>query len=676
MTLVGASTSASFASRLYLTMTDLGIEDGCGVSNGSLCPPPEAAPLDGKESPPPAWLRQLHRDLDVLENAEEGEAAEGGAAKPADAPTAPTLLAALDRTRLIGGRAFLAAAVGGAPLDDVGALLDRQESLRALEAAGLGDPSDETEEHEVRRLAALEPDLLWFFRLREDEALQALCDTAYYGTWPLHLLNTRSPLALAGLNAYKIVVSPWVGLLSPIVYFVVPYIILRWRAGLRIGFVEYLWTLLRSAAAQALGHGAEAAGGFSARFAVWARGASALVSMAIYFHSVLSSFDVARALRRVGGTVAERTRGALEFLELSRARLARHGGARGALACFFPERGSVDEASPLPMSRPPPHPLLQHGATLRDAARFDHPAAARTLRSTYALDALASVLRSKRALGFCWAEYEGEGSAQVRLEGLRHPCLPPTSAVANDWALGAASACGAPNALLTGPNAGGKSTLMKSLLCAVLMAQTLTVAPCRTCRLTPFAMVASHLGVADRAGSASLFQAEMARALGVLSSLSALEAGAHNSKALVVLDEIFSSTNPVEGIAAAAAVARRLAKHPGAISVVSTHYLHLGRLLGRRRYARYGMPVHFEKVGSNLEEHSEGPALLRYPYRLERGLCRQHVALELMRRAGFDAEVLDDAIGIVASLENGAKIPVATLEKNEVPAIAEDPSGI
>ena len=217
---------------------------------------------------------------------------------------------------------------------------------------------------------------------------------------------------------------------------------------------------------------------------------------------------------------------------------------------------------------------------------------------------------------------------------------------------------------------------MKSLLCAVLMAQTLTVAPCRTCRLTPFAMVASHLGVADRAGSASLFQAEMARALGVLSSLSALEAGAHNSKALVVLDEIFSSTNPVEGIAAAAAVARRLAKHPGAISVVSTHYLHLGRLLGRRRYARYGMPVHFEKVGSNLEEHSEGPALLRYPYRLERGLCRQHVALELMRRAGFDAEVLDDAIGIVASLENGAKIPVATLEKNEVPAIAEDPSGI
>lgn len=652
-------------------------EDGCGVISAGLEPPRELthdSPVlleqHGK-APPPSWLSHLHRDLEVLETrAIEGEGDGGGGPETPKTPKTPkTLLDVLDRTTLRGSRAYLASILGGTPVTDRGELRARQGVLRALEAAGVG--STEEDDAVAAALAAREPDVLWFYRQRDDEALKLLCETAYFGTWPLRLANRRSPLALAGLHTYTTTLAPWIGVLSPIVYFVIPYLVLRWKAGLRMGFLRYLWTLLASATSQALCLGQTAVSA-ATRASSAIRGLSSLLSLAVYFHSALSSFDIARAFRRVGGTIAGRVEGAAEFLRMARARREAMTAAASAEA-WFPLLGGGDASSSLLQ---PEHekkcPTLLHrlldvkrGTLLRDAARFDHSAAGAELVAAYALDALASILRARRELGLTWAEYVGDSGAPPLLDmrGLRHPCLASSSAVENDWALG--QAVGAPNALLTGPNAGGKSTIMKAALACVLMAQTLTVTPCsRGCRLTPFGMVASHIGSVDRAGSESMFEAEMSRALRVLREA---EAGSESGPfAFVVLDEIFSSTNPVEGIGAATAVGRRLGSCPWSLSIISTHYVHLGRLLCRRagtsrlrRFASFQMPV---ELPSSVE------MAIRYPHRLRRGLCRQVVALELMRRAGFDAELVGDALSVVEALSAKKQAGGG----DQVPTVVED----
>jgi hypothetical protein len=66
------------------------------------------------------------------------------------------------------------------------------------------------------------------------------------------------------------------------------------------------------------------------------------------------------------------------------------------------------------------------------------------------------------------------------------------------------------NILLTGPNRGGKSTVLRALIRSVLLAHTYGVAVGSSCRMTPLDWVKSSLRIEDLPGSQSLFEREIA----------------------------------------------------------------------------------------------------------------------------------------------------------------------
>ena len=78
------------------------------------------------------------------------------------------------------------------------------------------------------------------------------------------------------------------------------------------------------------------------------------------------------------------------------------------------------------------------------------------------------------------------------------------------------------NAIITGPNAGGKSTFIKSLCLAIIFSQTLTVAPSSKFALTPFSLISTYLNIPDAKGKESLFEAEMRRSLEYINSIRSL----------------------------------------------------------------------------------------------------------------------------------------------------------
>ena len=579
-----------------------------------------------EEDAHPGWLSQLHRDLEVADG----------------------LSTVFEkRAETVGGRACVRRLLASAPLDDAAELGRRQASLRALEGRGLGDAEGD-DAALSRAISEREDDVRWFLSLREDEPLRSMYESAYFGVFPLTSLNLRSPLALVALNVYRIVFAPIVGVLTPVVYFLIPYLVIcraRSRAGLGgMGFAAYLSTLVRSAVVAAF---APSSSPGNTPWAPWVKLLSMLFSIILYLHGVFSSFQVSAAVGGVCRTLCERVDRATEFVRLTAQRSASVGlfssfsgdlrwlGVPAGVACCEPPSHSQPKRGPFGYYR-------ALGENLRDAAAFDLDAAEGALRTASALDALSSVLRARRDLGMCWAEFVEAEHPVLDLKGLAHPVLLDGNGKGgvrtNDWAL--SSSPSKRSSVLTGPNAGGKSTLLKSALLSALMAQTLTIAPCSTsAKLTPFALISSHINVADSAGYESLFQAEMARAHRVIAALGALTESTagkgkkKNKNALVVIDEIFSSTNPVEGPAAAAAVARRIASHPGAVLVVSTHFLRLCRWLRRDGFAMVQMPV--EKTAKNEK--------VRHPYVLRRGVCRQQLAIELLRDAGFDEALIEDA---------------------------------
>ena len=104
------------------------------------------------------------------------------------------------------------------------------------------------------------------------------------------------------------------------------------------------------------------------------------------------------------------------------------------------------------------------------------------------------------------------------------------------------------NLLITGPNAAGKSTYIKSLALNVLLAQTIGLVPASSLKITPFHVINTYLNIPDCIGKSSLFEAEMFRAKEHLELINNLPKDKH---AFVIMDEIFSSTNYVEGFSAA-----------------------------------------------------------------------------------------------------------------------------
>ena len=82
------------------------------------------------------------------------------------------------------------------------------------------------------------------------------------------------------------------------------------------------------------------------------------------------------------------------------------------------------------------------------------------------------------------------------------------------------------------------------------------------------------------------------------------------------MDEIFSSTNPQEGISGAYAIADKLSSYDNSISIITTHYSYLTNLEKTNNFTNYNIPI--------LKENNS----IIYPYKLEKGISTQFIAID------------------------------------------------
>lgn len=243
--------------------------------------------------------------------------------------------------------------------------------------------------------------------------------------------------------------------------------------------------------------------------------------------------------------------------------------------------------------------------------------------------ALATLIK-ENPNAYCFAEFEEASTPHLYLEDFTNPLLPQEKAVANTLDLG--NNAPSRNCIVTGPNAGGKSTLIKAVGINALLAQSIGLAAARRCVLTPFSFVATNLNITDdiNAGN-SLFKAEVLRTQELINTMHTLPAGQYG---LLIFDEIFNGTTPTEGSAAAYAVAKRLGSSSNGITAVATHFELLTRLesLPECSFKNYKVSVTINTDGS-----------LTYPFKLAAGTSHQHIAINVLRSEGYESEILEEA---------------------------------
>lgn len=222
----------------------------------------------------------------------------------------------------------------------------------------------------------------------------------------------------------------------------------------------------------------------------------------------------------------------------------------------------------------------------------------------------------------------------IKAEGLWHPFIDSKRVVTNDIMLGGVVRR---NAVITGPNAGGKSTLLRSLGVAQIAAQSLCLVPARSYEASIFHAVDTYMNVTDdTAQGQSLFKAEVARAQQLVEKMQDLEA--QGKCGLVLCDEILSGTNPKEGEAGAYSVANLLGAYPNCMTVIATHYSMLTELEEKTE--------NFSNWNVSVIKHDDGS--IEYPFKLGYGPSHQHVAFDIMRLAGVEGSVVDEASSIIS----------------------------
>ncbi len=170
---------------------------------------------------------------------------------------------------------------------------------------------------------------------------------------------------------------------------------------------------------------------------------------------------------------------------------------------------------------------------------------------------------------FCFVDPIVSDEPVIDLEGLWNPML-KSKAVSNDIALGCKQ--NSKDAIITGPNEGGKSTLLRNIVFAMLMVK-MGLCPAKKAVITPFSNMRAYLNITDDAAhDRSLFRVSTERA----NELINVAGNTHsNGPSLVLFDELYNGTKPSTGEGLAYGTLKylnQIKKFPRNICIASTHY--------------------------------------------------------------------------------------------------------
>jgi DNA mismatch repair protein MutS2 len=181
--------------------------------------------------------------------------------------------------------------------------------------------------------------------------------------------------------------------------------------------------------------------------------------------------------------------------------------------------------------------------------------------------------------------------------------------------------------IISGANAGGKTVALKTLGLLTLMAQSgIPIPVAEGSALCPFGVVFADIGdPQDLAQNLSTFSAHLKRALKMLADLP--------DRALILLDELGTATDPTEGGALALALLQAFYQR-GAYGAATTHLPIL------KNFAQ--KTDGFENVAVVFNEETRRPT-----YRLAYGVVGASNALKLAKEMGLAPEILAVAEGFL-----------------------------
>ena len=184
--------------------------------------------------------------------------------------------------------------------------------------------------------------------------------------------------------------------------------------------------------------------------------------------------------------------------------------------------------------------------------------------------------------------------------------------------------------IVTGPNAAGKTTYVKSLLWNIILSQSFGIVRSSYANINLYDAIVHHDRIKDSIGDVSLFEAEMFKIKEVLNKCKLYK------NVIYFLDEPLHSTPPVDGSAMLKSYLLYLANNYNINMLLTTHYFSISKL-------ELSYPDKFRNISM---ESSLVKGKFTFPYKIKKGNSTQSISIELLKEKEFPEELISTAIKI------------------------------
>jgi hypothetical protein len=454
---------------------------------------------------------------------------------------------------------------------------------------------------DIEILKEYEDDILWIYKIAEEINENNSIEILFPSSFILSYINYIETL-LDIYHMYKIFFIPITSILYPISTFVAPYIYLNRYLKMNISFSSYLEIIV-----QIIKMLCVSTGNFRTDLIKFI---SIFFYIGIYLYNMYQTYEVAYFLYSTKDKLQNKMEGLVKFVNHSLNIM--NNVPKNIIEPYFNIRATYEGI------------LINNSMSCIYRIWKDDilkEKLSSLLKTIYAVDVIYSINNLFLEKDWSVVSYN---NAETKFWDAKNPILSDTQ-ISNPVSLGR-------NIIVTGPNAGGKTTYVKTILSNVILGQTIGIAYSIKSQMILYDTVNSFMRVSDVLGNRSYFEAEAEYCLNMINK--AKEINVNNKSALFLMDEPMHSTPPIEGMATAYAVIEYLSKLQGITLIITTHFHRLIKL--EEIYPEKFINLSVDAIPMNNKYH--------FPYKINRGHSYLCIAIELLDIKDFPKDIIDNAI--------------------------------
>lgn len=460
-------------------------------------------------------------------------------------------------------------------------------------------------EADIEILKDFENDVLWIYQIANEIDSNTSIEILFPSSFVINYVNYIEQL-LDFYHFYKIYMIPLTSFLYPLSTFIAPYYYLNKFLKMNISFqtyIEIFWNIIKFSF--------QTTGNFRVDLTKFV---TIFLYIGVYLYNMYQTFEVATFLYNTKHKLHEKMKGLLFFVKHSQNILKKLPEK------FIEPYFSIDNAF---------DGLVLHNS-MTDIYKLWKDDNLKNkisclLKTIYAVDVIDSI--NKLFLTGEWSKVSYVNDTSVIWDA-KNPIL-NNEQISNPINL-------QKNIIITGPNAGGKTTYVKTILSNVILGQTFGITYSIKSNLLLYDTINSFMRVSDILGSKSYFETEAEYCLNMIKKAEKLSE--ENKKGLFLMDEPMHSTPPTEGMATAYAVVEYLSNLSGISLIITTHFHKL--VILEELYPDKFINLSVDAIQINNTVKTE----FYFPYKIRRGHSYLCIAIELLDTKEFPSTVIDNAI--------------------------------